>query len=80
MRPANSEVERLVCDNALMHSLTGHMPQHSLRDGLLQTIEWLKKPENFNQYKVDQFNVCAVILAGGKVHVCALTPLFCLSH
>lgn len=57
LRPANSEVERLVCDNTLMHSLTGHAPQHSLRDGLAQTIEWLKQPENFNRYKVDQFNV-----------------------
>lgn len=57
LRPAKSEVERLVCDNELIHSLTGHTPQYSLRDGLSQTIEWLKKPENFNRYKVDQFNV-----------------------
>ena len=57
LRPANSEVERLVCDNTLMHSLTGHAPQYSLSDGLSKTIEWLKKPENLKRYKVNQFNV-----------------------
>ncbi len=57
LRPANSEVERLVCDNALMHSLTGHSPKHSLREGLAQTIEWLKKPDILKRYKVDRFNV-----------------------
>ena len=57
LRPANSEVERLICDNSLMKSLTGHSSRHSLREGLAQTIEWLKRPKNFNRYKVDQFNV-----------------------
>jgi NAD dependent epimerase/dehydratase len=57
LRPANSEVERLICDNSLMESLTGHSPRHSLREGLSQTIDWLRHPENLQRYKVDQFNV-----------------------
>lgn len=57
LRPANSEVERLICDNSLMKSLTGHVPRHSLREGLAQTIDWLRQPENLQRYKVDQFNV-----------------------
>lgn len=57
LRPVNSEVERLICDNSLMKSLTGHSPRHSLREGLAQTIEWMKQPENLQRYKVDQFNV-----------------------
>lgn len=57
LRPANSEVERLICDNSLIKSLTGHIPRHSLREGLALTIEWLRQPENLQRYKVDQFNV-----------------------
>ncbi len=57
LRPANSEVERLISDNSLMRTLTGHAPRHSLRDGLAQTIDWLRLPENFKRYKVDHFNV-----------------------
>ena len=57
LRPANSEVERLVCDNTLIQSLTTYQPHFSLRDGLVQTIEWLRVPENLKRYKADQFNV-----------------------
>ncbi len=57
LRPANSEVERLIADNSLMTSLTGHSPRHSLRDGLAQTIDWFRQPENLSHYKVDLFNV-----------------------
>ena len=57
LRPANSEVERLVCDNSLIKSLIGDMPTHSLREGLARTIDWMRQPENLQRYKVDQFNV-----------------------
>jgi len=57
LRPANSEVERLVCDNSLIQALAGYRPNHTLREGLTQTIEWLRQPENLKRYKVDQFNV-----------------------
>ena len=57
MRPANSEVERLCCDNALIRELTGFTPRHSLEDGLRATVEWLREPENLKRYKADIFNV-----------------------
>lgn len=57
LRPANSEVERLCCDNSLIKSLTGFSPRYSLEDGLKATIEWLRQPQNLARYKADIFNV-----------------------
>jgi NAD dependent epimerase/dehydratase len=57
LRPAASEVERLCCDNRKINRLTGFQPSHTLEQGLVQTIDWLKMPENFNRYKTDLFNV-----------------------
>lgn len=57
LRPAKSEVERLVCDNSLITTLTGHRPQYNLREGLAQTIEWLRQPDNLKRYKADIYNV-----------------------
>ncbi|MDV4179943.1 NAD-dependent 4,6-dehydratase LegB [Rhizobium brockwellii] len=57
LRPANSEVERLCCDNSLIRSLTGFSPHYSLREGLEATIEWLRQPQNLARYKADIFNV-----------------------
>jgi NAD dependent epimerase/dehydratase len=57
VRPENSEVERLVCDNAKIRGLTGFAPQLELRDGLSRTIDWLRQPENLERYKADIYNV-----------------------
>jgi len=57
LRPARSEVERLVCDNTLIKKLTGHQAHYDLRKGLALTIDWLRKPENLRRYKTEQFNV-----------------------
>lgn len=57
LRPANSEVERLVCDNSRMKALIRHSPRYSLREGLVLTIDWLRQPENLKHYKADYFNV-----------------------
>jgi NAD dependent epimerase/dehydratase len=56
-RPEQSEVERLWCDNAKIHSLFGFEPQVSLREGLTRTIEWLKQPDNLRKYKANIYNV-----------------------
>lgn len=56
-RPEKSEVERLICNNSLIHKLTGWKPEVSLKDGLIKTIEWFKKTENCNKYKWDIYNV-----------------------
>jgi NAD dependent epimerase/dehydratase len=57
LRPAASEVERLLCDNTKIAALTGFKPAHSLEDGLRKTVEWLRVPENLKRYKADIYNV-----------------------
>lgn len=57
LRPGNSEVFRLWCDNQLIQSLTGFTPEVDIRQGLAHTIEWLQKPDNLSRYKSDIYNV-----------------------
>lgn len=42
MRPENSEVERLVCDNRKILQATAWRPEYSLQQGLEETIAWLR--------------------------------------
>ena len=49
VRPAASEVERLLADNTKAKSLLGWEPRVTLEDGLLRTIEWLR--ENRHWYR-----------------------------
>jgi dTDP-glucose 4,6-dehydratase len=42
VRPEGSEVDRLVSDNGLASELFGWRPRVSLREGLLQTITWIR--------------------------------------
>ena len=56
-RPDKSEVERLVCDNSLIKEITGWEPETTLREGLLNTIEWFKDKENLKRYKDDIYNI-----------------------
>lgn len=57
IRPKNSEVFRLWCDNTKINTLTGFVPRYSIRDGLQHTIDWFTKPENLSRYKIDIYNV-----------------------
>ncbi len=57
IRPENSEVFRLWCDNSKIQSLTGFTPAYSLRSGLEKTVEWFLKPENLAKYKAGIYNV-----------------------
>lgn len=57
LRPKNSEVERLLCDNSKLSELTGVKPEISLRDGIIKTISWFSNPDNLKQYKVGLYNV-----------------------
>lgn len=43
MRPANSEVNRLLADNVLIHSLTDWRSEVSFRQGLENTVEWIRR-------------------------------------
>lgn len=56
-RPEKSEVDRLLCDNTKIFELTGFNPTFSLRQGLEQTIEWFRNPDNLRRYKTEIYNV-----------------------
>jgi NAD dependent epimerase/dehydratase len=57
IRPENSEVHRLWCDNTKIKSLTGFEPHFSIKEGLEKTVEWFIKKENLSKYKSDIYNV-----------------------
>lgn len=57
LRPKDSEVFRLWCDNSLIKSLTDFEPQYDIRSGLSSTVDWFTDPENLKHYKAGIYNV-----------------------
>jgi len=57
IRPADSEVERLLCDSRLMKSLTGWSPSLTLEEGLQKTIDWFQNDADLSIYKPDIYNI-----------------------
>jgi NAD dependent epimerase/dehydratase len=57
IRPEKSEVFRLYGSNKKIMEYTNWKPQFNLADGLTQTIDWFKNPENLKQYKSDIYNI-----------------------
>jgi NAD dependent epimerase/dehydratase len=57
LRPQKSEVERLFGSCQKIKQLTAWQQQYSLDQGLAQTIEWFKQPNNLAKYKTDIYNV-----------------------
>lgn len=57
IRPVNSEVHRLWCDNTKMKALTGFETEYSIREGLEKTVEWFLEKQNLAKYKSDIYNV-----------------------
>ncbi len=55
VRPEKSEVNRLLCDNSKLKSLTGFTPGTTLEEGLSNTIDWMKK--NIGIYKPEIYNL-----------------------
>lgn len=55
LRPEKSEVNRLLGSNAKIRSLTSWEPQYTLKEGLRETIEWMK--QNMHAYKTDIYNI-----------------------
>lgn len=55
LRPAGSEVERLLGDNSKLFSLTGWRPETTIESGLAATTEFIKN--NLSTYKYDQYNL-----------------------
>ena len=55
IRPANSEVMRLISDNTKAREICGWAPKYDLKEGLLETIEWIRK--NLHKYRSDRYNI-----------------------
>jgi len=55
IRPANSEVERLLCGNAKAKDLLGWTPRVSLEEGLARTIDWFRS--HLHRYKTGIYNI-----------------------
>jgi len=55
VRPAASEVPRLLSDHARATELTGWRPQVDLRSGLEQTLEWIRV--NAHRYRAREYSV-----------------------
>lgn len=57
VRPAKSEVFRLVGDNSKITKLTSWRPKVDLAEGLRRTVEWFTMPQNLSRYKYDIYNI-----------------------
>ena len=57
IRPENSEVERLVCDNSKLMKYTSWKSEYTLENGITEVIEWMKNSGNLTIYKAEQYNV-----------------------
>lgn len=55
VRPAKSEVARLVADNTLARELLGWEPTVSLEEGLKHTIEWIQ--QHLRRYRPDVYTI-----------------------
>lgn len=57
IRPKNSEVNRLWCDNTKIKNLTGFEPKYTIEDGLKETVEWFCNSDNLKKYKPNIYNL-----------------------
>ncbi len=57
LRPAGSEVFRLLGSNEKLISHSNWKQRFDLKQGLLETINWFKKPSNLAQYKSNIYGV-----------------------
>ena len=55
VRPADSEVQRLICDSGRLRQMTGWAPTRSLREGLMETMAWFQEPANLSRYKLTEY-------------------------
>jgi NAD dependent epimerase/dehydratase len=57
IRPSKSEVFRLFGDNTKIIEHTNWKVEHTLKQGLQETINWFKNKDNLKQYKAGIYNV-----------------------
>ena len=55
LRPEKSEVNRLLGSNAKIMELTNWTPRYTFKEGIQETIEWIRK--NMDSYKADIYNI-----------------------
>jgi NAD dependent epimerase/dehydratase len=55
LRPAASEVMRLVCDSRRLRDATGWAPRVTFDEGLLRTIAWFREPDNLARYRTRSY-------------------------
>lgn len=55
LRPEASEVDRLCANSLLLHQLTGWKSTVPLREGLIQTIEWISR--NLGKYPIGSYAI-----------------------
>ena len=55
LRPARSEVERLVADTTRVRELTGWKPTVPLEEGLRRTVAWIS--DHFSQYRPESYAI-----------------------
>ena len=55
LRPARSEIPRLVCNYSLAEDLLGWEPRFTLEEGLRATLVWMK--DRLSEYKSELYNV-----------------------
>ncbi len=57
VRPDKSEVFRLYGSNKKIRANTNWEPMYSLSEGIAETVDWFKIPENLVKYKSDVYNI-----------------------
>ena len=57
VRPKNSEVDRLRCNNKKLKKNTNWKPKYNLKSGIQTVIEWMKNPKIFDKFKSNIYNV-----------------------
>ncbi|MBC9718478.1 SDR family NAD(P)-dependent oxidoreductase [Streptomyces sp. TRM66268-LWL] len=57
IRPANSEVMRLVADASRLRAATGWEPGHTLQSGLAHTVDFFRDPAHLARYKTGIYNI-----------------------
>lgn len=55
LRPEKSEVNRLLGSNEKIKSMTDWAPEYTLKEGIHETIEWIR--QNINFYKTEIYNI-----------------------
>lgn len=55
IRPSQSEVMKLICDNALAKQVIGWSPKHDLEKGLANTVEYMR--ENMRMFKAGIYSI-----------------------